>query len=248
MDINILYEDNHILIIDNPVLQQQQTYQKESPIKALKSHLLKHQNKKNIYLRPIPLIEYPIGGTQIFVKSSKAYYRLNKQKRARQIKKLYFAVVRGVIFGDYGTLTNYLTKDKRGRLHIVTQTHPRKFQSTLSYIVLDRTKNLTLIAIPSTHGKSEQIRLQLMAWGHSILGEDKYCWSIEQASSLALHTIQVRFYHPTKDRKMNFIGPFPISHPWNLFMRFSDSREAVNFVHQQFQSNRKKFPHSLLPK
>ncbi|MBG9981582.1 hypothetical protein HZY86_00485 [Aerococcaceae bacterium DSM 111020] len=249
MDMNILYEDNHLLIIENPDSQNHsQTYEKSYLKNALKKHLIQHQQKKNAYLRQFPLNEYPVCGTRIFVKSSKAFYRLIKQKKTRRIKQLYFAVVKGNIYSDYGTLTNFLLKDRTGRLHIVTQSHPQKFHSTLSYIVVERTKNFTLIAIPSTHGNSEQIRIQLMAWGHSISGEDKYCWNIESSSALALCTVQVRCYHPTKNRKMNFICPLPLSYPWNLFVRFSESRDAVHYVHQQLQSHMRNLPVEMIPK
>ena len=90
--INILYEDNHLLVVKKPI---NIPVQKDSSLDIdfltlLKDFLKNKYNKKgNVYLALIHRLDRPVGGVMVFAKTSKAASRLSLQIKNHMIKKKY---------------------------------------------------------------------------------------------------------------------------------------------------------------
>ena len=94
--INIVYEDNHLLVVEKPVniiVQKDNTNDKDL-LSMLKEYLKEKYNKPgNVYLGLIHRLDRPVGGIMVFAKTSKAAGRLSEQVRNKTFKKTYNAVV-----------------------------------------------------------------------------------------------------------------------------------------------------------
>ena len=113
--INILYEDNHLLVVEKPcnIPVQRDISNDEDLLTILKNYLKRKYNKKgNVYLGLIHRLDRPVGGIMVFAKTSKAASRLSEQIRSHIFKKTYLAVVCDKT-PKKGNFIDKLLKDKR---------------------------------------------------------------------------------------------------------------------------------------
>ena len=98
--INILYEDNHLLVVEKPIniLVQSDHTQDLDLLTLLKQNLKKRYNKPgNVYLGLVHRLDRPVGGVMVFAKTNKAASRLSEQVRTHKLEKVYHAIVYGKV-------------------------------------------------------------------------------------------------------------------------------------------------------
>ena len=207
-DINILYEDNHILVVEKPVnipVQEDSTKDKDL-LNILKEYIkVKYNKEGNVYLGLVHRLDRPVGGVMVFARTSKAASRLSEQIRKNEIKKYYLAVVNGKIDNEKGILENYMYKDeKTGESKIVEKEYPNSKYAKLEYEVLEYNKkeDLTLVEILLHTGRHHQIRLQMDNIGHTLYGDQRY--GKQDKKQIALWAYKLEFIHPVKKEKMQF--------------------------------------------
>ena len=96
--INIIYEDNHLLVVEKPVNipVQEDISQDIDMITLLKKYRIKKENKKgDAYIGLVHRLDRPVGGVMVFAKTSKAASRLSEQVREKQFQKTYLVIVNG---------------------------------------------------------------------------------------------------------------------------------------------------------
>ena len=114
-DIRIVFEDNHLLVVEKPpnMLTQGDHTGDGDMLTALKEYIRQKYNKPgNVYLGLVHRLDRPAGGGMVFAKTSRAASRLSDQMRTGAFGKTYLAVVHGVPDKLSGTLVNYLIKDE----------------------------------------------------------------------------------------------------------------------------------------
>ncbi len=219
--IEILYEDNHVLVVVKPpnMLTQGDQTGDEDLLTVLKEDLKVRYNKPgNVYLGLVHRLDRPVGGAMVFAKTSKAASRLSDQIRRRDFGKSYMAVVYGIPEPISGTLTHYLDKDeKTNTVHVVKSSDEGK-NAVLDYTVKDSKEGLSLVSVDLHTGRPHQIRVQFSAIGHPLYGDQKYGASLNKPGmQLALWSAEVGFEHPTLKQYMSFNSKPPVSYPWNIF-------------------------------
>ncbi|HEX2944504.1 MAG TPA: RNA pseudouridine synthase [Clostridia bacterium] len=220
--IEILYEDNHVLVVVKPqnMLTQGDQTGDENLLDILKEDLKVRYNKPgNVWLGLVHRLDRPVGGAMVFAKTSKAASRLSDQIRRREFGKTYLAVVYGDPEPISGTLVHYLDKDeKTNTVHIVKSSDEGK-KAVLDYVVKDSREGFSLVAVKLHTGRPHQIRVQLSAIGHPLYGDQKYGASLNKPGmQLALWSAEVGFEHPTLKQYLSFDSQPPHTYPWNLFM------------------------------
>ncbi|MBG9989428.1 hypothetical protein HZY88_10780 [Aerococcaceae bacterium DSM 111176] len=238
MNNTILYEDNHLLVAkkDSDTLIKHKT-KKDTLMNKLIHIFTSRDPEDKVWLKNLSLVENHIGGTVLFAKSSKAYTRLKQQLKKQTVRQLFFAVVDGIVKEDFGTVTHYIVGNSNQQFHLVGSDHPHGEQSTLTYHVVDRSGGLTLVAIPTKTGMTEQIRVQLMGMGHSIYGDRHYGKNKSKEIPLALWSVQLRCYHPTLKKKVSIVSAPPAAHPWNKFTGYGDIHSAIEGVYRGIKNN-----------
>ena len=120
--INILYEDNHLLVVEKPVniLTQSDNTKDQDLLTLLKTYLKeKYQKPGNVYLGLVHRLDRVVGGVMVFAKTSKCASRLSKQIQEHTFKKTYYAVLCGTLKTS-GHLENYLIKDEKANTSYVS--------------------------------------------------------------------------------------------------------------------------------
>ena len=210
--INIIYEDNHLLVVEKPVnIPVCEDESKDLDLLSmLKSYLKNKYNKQgNVYLG---LVHRPVGGVMVFAKTSKAASRLSKQVSEHKIKKTYVAVLCGKIKKE-SVLVDYLYKDKKKNMSYVTDKTKGK-EAILDYKVLQYKNNFSLVEINLKTGRSHQIRVQFSSRGFPLVGDSKYNKNSDNRTPVALFAKKLQLFHPTTNELMTFELDLPHRYPF----------------------------------
>ena len=200
--INILYEDNHLLVVEKKVgvLSQSDGTNTPDMLTILKEYIKEKYNKPgNVYLGLVHRLDKNVGGVMVFAKTSKAARRLSEEIRNREFKKTYLAICKGVIDFD-GRYQDYLKREEYRSF--VSNSKDGKLAS-LNYQVLATKDKNTLVKINLETGRHHQIRVQFSYHNHPLLGDEKY--GSKGKYSLALFAYKLEFTHPTTKEKLSFM-------------------------------------------
>lgn len=217
----ILYEDNHLLVVEKPVNIPSQGDSSGDPdlLSLLKSDIKeRYQKPGNVYLGLVHRLDRPVGGVMVFAKTSKAASRLSEQIRSQAFGKYYLALVHGRPKDKQGRLEHYLKKDRTSNMvQVVSSSDPGGKHAILDYQVLKSTEKFSLVHVNLLTGRSHQIRVQFAAIGHPLFGDQKYGAHLNvPGQQIALWSHQITFRHPTTKEEMTFTSHPPAEHPWNL--------------------------------
>ena len=220
---NILYEDNHIIIVNkkcSEIVQGDKTGDKPL-LEELKDFIKARDDKPgNVFLGSPHRLDRPTSGIVIFAKTSKALSRLSEMFREQKIRKFYRAVVSGCPGKDKETLTHYLIRDT---VKNKTKAYPLPKhgaqQAVLTYAVAGKTDRYCLLEIELHTGRHHQIRAQLAAEGCPIKGDLKYGFPRSNTNGgIYLHAWRVIFEHPVKKELLDITAPLPDNDPlWAAF-------------------------------
>ncbi len=221
MNITILYEDNHLLVVEKPVnipVQEDASRDKDL-LTILKEDIKVRYNKPgNVYLALVHRLDRPVGGVMVFAKTSKAASRLSNVIRKNELTRKYLAVVRGTPKRDQAKLEHYLYKDSRKNIvHTVAANDKRGKKAVLDYEVLSTKDHLSLVSVKLHTGRSHQIRVQLSEIGLPLFGDQKYGKQNKKGQQIALWAHLLEFPHPTTKETISIQSPTPNEYPWNLW-------------------------------
>ncbi|MBS4220463.1 RluA family pseudouridine synthase [Bacillus sp. FJAT-49711] len=222
MDIPILFEDNHLLVVEKPVnipVQRDSTGDLDL-LTLLKQDLkVRYEKPGNVYLGLVHRLDRPVGGIMVFAKTSKAASRLSDEIRRRSMERKYLAVVRGALPRKQGVLEHYLYKDQRKNIvYTVQSTDKNGKQAILEYEVIEQNGDFSLLTINILTGRSHQIRVQLSASGYPLFGDQKYGQALNKpGQQIALWAHSLKFTHPIKKEIVEFQSFPPKEYPWNMW-------------------------------
>ena len=203
MKINIIYEDNHLLVVEKPinVPTQEDNSKDEDLLNILKKYLKDKYNKPgNVYLGLIHRLDRPVGGVMVFAKTSKAASRLSNEIRLNNVEKRYMALVHNHT-KEKDVLVDKLLKDEKTNTSYVDENGKL---SKLEYNLIEYRGDKSLLDINLITGRHHQIRAQLSSRGYPIYGDQKY--GIDKAGiQIHLWAYKLKFKHPTKDEIMEFV-------------------------------------------
>ncbi|MFO7848018.1 MAG: RluA family pseudouridine synthase [Balneolaceae bacterium] len=216
-DIPIIFEDNHLLVVNKPpgILSQEDHTERPDLLNLCKEYIRKEYDKPgNVFLGLLHRLDRPVGGVMVFAKTSKAASRISEQIRGRKVKKRYRAIVIGNPPPN-GVLEHHLVKnEKKNMVDVVSGPTRRSKLAKLSFTVVDRYQNLALLDINLETGRAHQIRVQFAEIGAPVWGDKRYA-KTEEAGSIALHAYSFKIKHPTLKETMTFKAELPLSKPWN---------------------------------
>jgi 23S rRNA pseudouridine1911/1915/1917 synthase len=217
--LKVLYEDNHLLVVNKPAGLATQGVAEGAPsILTVAKDYLKRKYRKpgNVFLGVVSRLDSSVSGALVLARTSKAADRLTKQFQSGQIEKTYWALVEPAPQPAEGELSHWVLKNDRERRVQAVQPHLRGSQhARLGYRVVRKEKSGTLVAVRLDTGRKHQIRVQLAAIGCPIIGDKKYgSGRTFLKGSIALHCVRLAFEHPTTKERMTFISPPPAA--WGL--------------------------------
>ena len=217
MNIRVLYEDNHLLVVEKPanVPVQADASGDEDLLTACKGYIKeKYAKPGEVYLGLVHRLDRPVGGVMVFARTSKAAARLTEQFSAHRAKKRYAAIVEGSAPGE-GRLADFLWKDERtNTTSVVPEGTPGAKMAKLSFRTLAREGDLSLLDVDLQTGRPHQIRVQLSHAGFPIHGDQRYNPAAQVGEQIRLWAYALTIVHPTLKEEMTFyalppFGEFP---------------------------------------
>jgi len=215
--LKIIFFDNHIIVAEKPrgIPTQDAPNSFTSLEQEVKEWMKKEfQKTGNIFLQVVHRIDQVVSGIVIFAKTSKALERLNSKMKEKEFQKEYIAEVEGIVKKDQEEVQHYLRHDDHKASIVNSQTKDAKL-AILQYIVIERKDSSTILKIRLKTGRYHQIRAQMKAIGHPIVGDIKYGAKKINDPGILLHHYFVEFEHPiTKEKKQFFSFPdfFDLNH------------------------------------
>ncbi|WP_409341058.1 RluA family pseudouridine synthase [Paenibacillus sp. MBLB4367] len=218
----VLFEDNHLLVVEKPVNMPTQEDESKDPdlLSVLKEDIKQRYGKPgNVYLGLVHRLDRPVGGVMVFAKTSKAASRLSDMVRTRAFGKTYVAVVRGKPKTPSGRLVHYLRKDSRTNMvRAVPKGSAEAKEAILDYEVVAGAEGLCLVKVKLQTGRPHQIRVQFASIGCPLYGDQRYGAHVnEPGQQIALWSIRLSFEHPTQKEQLAFVSLPPRDYPWVLW-------------------------------
>ena len=200
-NLNILYEDNHIIVAIKPynVLSQADNTKDIDMLSLIKKYLKEKYNKPgNVYLGLVHRLDRPTSGVMVFAKTSKAAKRLSESIKNNELTKEYTLVCHGKL-NNNGIMEDYI--DKKDKKSFISKNG--KYAS-LEYTLLKYNKemDLSLVKVKLNTGRHHQIRVQFASRSHPLYGDNLY--GRGEQTPLCLTATKLEFFHPVKKDLMTF--------------------------------------------
>jgi len=203
---NIIYEDNHLLVVNKPAGQLVQGDQtgRTTLLEEAKAWLKEKYNKPGkVFLGLVHRLDRPASGVVVLARTTKAASRLSEEIRSRRPRKSYWAQLSGEVPAQ-GVFVDQLERQEFNSRVVAA---PAGKEARLSYNRLTYEQGVSLVEIALETGRHHQIRVQFGHRGFPILGDRRY--GSKKAfgdDAIALHAREMVIRHPTLGEDMHFVA------------------------------------------
>ena len=209
--LKILYEDNHLLVIDKaaPLATMGAEAGQPSLVSLAKDYLrVKYNKPGNVYMGVVSRLDAFVTGVIVLARTSKAASRLTDQFRRRSVEKTYWAIVADPLPDQAGTLEHHVFKNEARHRMEVARSHDQlpadAKLARLTYRVIGTCQQRSLLELKLETGRKHQIRVQLESLSCPIVGDRKYGSEVPFKQGIALHSRFLSVEHPTKKQRLEF--------------------------------------------
>ena len=211
-DIEILFEDSDILVINKPVGILSEDSQKGE--KGIITYL-QNENRKDLHL--LHRLDREVGGVMVFAKNKKSASALSTDIANGKFYKSYLAVTDGIPESDEGVYKDLLFKDsKKNRSFVVNRMRKGVREASLEYVVLKKSEKNALVRVLLHTGRTHQIRVQFSSRKTPLTGDGRYGSKVRDCN-IALYSHKIVFNHPSTKEQVEFISTPDFNiYPWNV--------------------------------
>lgn len=223
----VVYEDNHIIIINKrpgEIVQGDKTG--DEPLVETVKRWIKEKYAKpgNVFLGVVHRLDRPVGGLVVFAKTSKALARMNEMFRNGEVRKTYWALTRNLPAEPEARLVHYIsTTERNNKSYASLSPKPGAKQAVLIYRHLASSDRYHLLEVNLETGRKHQIRVQLSAIGSPIKGDLKYGDKRSNPDgSISLMARRIQFIHPVSGKEIDVTAPLPDDPLWQAFATLTE--------------------------
>lgn len=220
----ILYEDNHIIAVNktnSDIVQVDKTgdISLEDKVKAYIKE--KYNKPGEVFLGVTHRIDRPVSGVVLFARTSKALTRLNEMFQKKEVKKIYWAIVKQKPPKISDSLTHYILRDQQKNKSYAFDKEKKDTKlASLTYTLIASAENYHLLEIDLHTGRHHQIRCQLAKIGCPIKGDLKYGFPRSNPDGgISLHSRKIEFIHPVSKKAVIILAEPPQDALWNYFSK-----------------------------
>lgn len=221
--LDILYEDDWLLVLNKPaglVVHPAAGHNEHTLVNALLHHCAGQLSGIGGVARPgiVHRLDKDTSGCLVVAKTDAAHLALAGQFARRQVKKIYHAIVCGVIQRDTGEIHAAIARHPTHRKRMVVNEEGIGRLAHTKFRVLERFEAATLVEISMLTGRTHQIRVHFQFIGYPVLGDPTY--GVRQTKRVAeltgynpprlmLHASRLTFVHPKTQQLVSFEAPWP---------------------------------------
>lgn len=214
----VLYEDNHLIAVNktsSEIVQGDKTG--DEPLsESIKAYLkVKYNKPGDVYLGVTHRLDRPVSGVVLFARTSKALTRLNELFRSRQVKKIYWAIVKNTPAATEARLVHHIVRnEKQNKSFAYDKPVNDSKEAVLSYRLIAHSDRYNLLEVQLETGRHHQIRCQLAKIGCPIKGDLKYGFDRSNPNGgISLHARRIEFIHPVTKETLTIVAPVPEDDP-----------------------------------
>ena len=205
----ILYEDNHLLVVEKPVnvpVQADATGDDDLLSQCRRYIKAAYDKPGEAFVALVHRLDRPVGGVMVFARTSKAAARLTAQFKAHTAGKRYAAVVEGCPPPE-GRLVDWLYKDEKSfSSAVVPEGTAGAKRAELRFDTLAVRDGRALLDVSLRTGRPHQIRVQLAHAGFPIEGDQRYNPAARPGAQIRLWAYALTLRHPTQGEEMTFFS------------------------------------------
>lgn len=208
IELSILYEDDHLLIVNKPAemdTHPNSPEQKNTVANAVAHYFL--SNKNSVDFKHIHRLDHDTTGAILFAKHSLAGSILDKMLEKREIKRTYIAIVHGLLPTNKGTINKPIGRDRHHATRRRVSPNGQEAITNYEVIKIDPLRKLTYIKCNLDTGRTHQIRVHLSSIGHPLAGDILYGGK-PIFPRQALHAAKLELNHPFTEEIITCYAPF----------------------------------------
>lgn len=212
IDIDILYEDEEIIVVNKPKDMVVHPAVGNWTGTLVNAMLGKHElSDENGEFRPgiVHRLDKNTTGVMVVAKNNNAHNVLSKQIQEHSFKKIYIALVKGVIAENEAIIEMPIGRHPTDRKKMAVVKDGR--EAYTKFKVLERFEKFTLVEVELKTGRTHQIRVHMSHIGYPIVGDDTYSNGKNPfgVTSQMLHSKILGITHPVTNEYMEFEAPIP---------------------------------------
>jgi 23S rRNA pseudouridine1911/1915/1917 synthase len=229
-NVNVIYEDDFLLVIDKPsglVVHSDQRTEEETLTQWVEKNFPELAEVGGVHMLDmgrtekrwgiVNRLDREVSGCVLIVKDSATFDNLAEQFRNRLVEKKYIAVVAGNLPQEVGETFEICEpigrhrKDPR-RWAIGAEARNAKRDAKTICKVLKKEKDFTVLEMQPVTGRTHQLRLHVNSLGAAILGDKKYFISeeaVQMPERILLHALSLKFEHPQTKEKFEISSTLP---------------------------------------
>ena len=220
--IEVLYEDNHLIAVNkrsSDLAQGDRTGDSSLDVEVKKYISAKYKKPGDVFLGLVHRLDRPVCGVILFARTSKALKRMNEIFQKRDVRKVYFAIVKDKPPLEEDTVIHFIKKnEKQNKSYVFPGEVKGSREARLKYRLAGRSERYYLLEVELYTGRHHQIRAQLAGIGCPIKGDLKYGFPrSNDDGSVSLFASRLEFMHPVRKEKITIKAPFPETDVWKLF-------------------------------
>lgn len=217
--LRIVYEDDHLIVVDKrPGLLTVPTYpgSTETTVFSILRQYVRRQNQRaGIYT--VHRLDRETSGLLVFAKTPELQQYMRTYWRQLVTERTYIALAEGHFDKPQGTITTWLTEDKRNAVVYSSPVDDGGQKAVTHYGVTRETQPTedgqvySMVELHLETGRTNQIRVHLASLGHPVVGDRKYGHGNDESpiDRLCLHARVLEFVHPATEQKVHFETPVP---------------------------------------
>lgn len=233
--LSLVYEDDYLVVVNKKqgllTVPSNPDSAETTALSILKAYVRKQHPRNNIYV--VHRLDRETSGLLVFAKTPQMQEYMRTYWRELVTKRTYVALVEGVLPEQKGTITTWLTEDKRNAMVYSSPVDDGGQKAVTHYEVLgvrnldptvktygtapasaltaDGTPQISLLALNLETGRTNQIRVHMASVGHPVVSDRKYghgnTWA--PVDRLCLHARILEFIHPATEQVVHFETPVP---------------------------------------
>ena len=212
--LDIIYEDEDILIINKEkgmVVHPGNGNPDRTLVNAVMAKCKGSLSGIGGKIRPgvVHRIDKDTSGLVIIAKNDKAHINISEQIKNREVKKVYVALVRGIISENEAVINMPIGRSTKDRKKMAVSRNGK--EAITEFEILKRYKDFTYIKLNIKTGRTHQIRVHMSEIGHPVVGDEVYSNGKNpfNVKGQMLHAKELEFVHPVTNKKVKFEAPLP---------------------------------------
>ena len=213
LPIKIVYQDDDIAVIDKAqgmTVHAGNGTEGKTLVNALLYHL-DNLSGINGVIRPgiVHRIDKNTSGLLVVAKNDKAHVSLAEQIANKTCKRIYYALLEGVLKEDSGTIRTFIGRNSKDRTKMAVVSSGR--EAVTDFKVVKRFEAYTLCEFSLRTGRTHQIRVHSKHIGHPVVGDKEYGYKNQKfkLDGQLLHARKLTFIHPTTGKQVSFESDLP---------------------------------------